>query len=256
MLLGIMGASGIFGKRNISRVEVTFGFPLEVYAKQPFTLAVHLRNTRKALPLFLGRVLIDAVPALFPFIDKRGESTAYAPFSFPSRGMQNIGDVYLESSFPFSFFIRAARLKAPQSVLVFPQPKECALDGIWGEVKGATGRSSANGLGDSTELASIREYAGGDPFKSVNWKATARSGGLKTNLFEALSRRPALIDFDRIPIPDVEERISAVAFAIIDLMNRNIPVGLRLGGRSFSPALSDSHRFSMMKELALYDQTR
>jgi len=253
MLLGIMGASGLFGKRNISGVEVTLGFPLEVYANRPFTLAAHVKNTRKIMPLFLGRVLIGGSRALFPFVDRMGESTVYIPFSFPTRGMHELEAVYLESRFPFSFFIRATKLAVSQSVLVFPEPRNCCQERIWSEVKGAQGKSSGRGPGDSSDLASIRDYSVGDPFKRVNWKATAKTGELKTNLFDTATGRPALIEFGKIDIGDIEEKIAAVSFAIIDLMGRKIPVGLRIGDRAFYPSLSDSHRFSMMKELALYD---
>ena len=256
MLLGIMGASGIFGKRNLSKVEVDLRLPLEVYARRPFTLGVHVRNNRNRLPLFLGRVLIGKGRTLFSFIDTMSESVAYVPFSFSSRGPQRIDSIYLESPFPFSFFVRAIKLKTSYDVIVFPEPIECDVDRIGHDERGGRGESSRGGLGESSELASIREYVTGDPLKYVNWKATAKSGVLKTTLFSALSQRPVLIDFDKVEIRGTEEKISCITFAVLDLTRRNIPVGLRLGGRSFPPALSDSHRFSIMKELALYDHAR
>jgi uncharacterized protein (DUF58 family) len=256
MLLGVMGASGLFGKRNLSGVEVDLRFPREIYARRPFTLVVHIRNTRTRMPLYLGRILIGDNHALFPFVDSRSESIAYTPFSFSSRGAQRIDAVYLESRFPFSFFIRATKLKAAYDVVVFPEPMACDLEQIWRHESGPRGESLKGGLGDSTELAAIREYVAGDPVKYVNWKATAKSGVLKTTLFSALSRRPIVIDLDEIEIRSTEEKISCVTYTILDLMRKSIPVGLRLGGRNFFPALSDSHRFTMMKELALYDHTR
>jgi uncharacterized protein (DUF58 family) len=253
MLLGIMGASGLFGKRNLSGVEIDLRFPLEVHAKRPFTLTVHVRNTRRRMPLFLGRILIGGSRALFPFIDSAGEGSAYIPYSFSSRGLQRIDAVYLESPFPFNFFVRARKLNVACDVLVFPEPIACDLESIWRYESGPRGESSRGGLGDSSELASIRAYVAGDPLKYVNWKASAKSGVLKTTLFSALSQRPVLIDIDKVDIRGTEERISCITFAILDFMRKNIPVGLRLGTRSFPPALSDSHRFTMMKELALYD---
>lgn len=256
MLLGIMGASGLFGKRNLSAVEINLRFPVEIYARRPFTLAVHVRNNRSRLPLFLGRILIGGKHALLPFLDRMSESVTYIPYSFSSRGVQRIDAIYLESRFPFSFFIRATKLETSYEILVFPEPVECDLENLYTSEQGTRGESSKGGLGDSSELASIREYVTGDPLKYVNWKATAKSGILKTTLFSALSRRPVLIDIDKVEIRTIEERISCVTFAIIELMKKNIPVGLRLGDRRFIPALSDSHRFSMMKELALYDHAR
>ena len=227
-----------------------------VYAKRPFTLAVHLRNTRKRLPLFLGRISVGEGSVLFPFLDNLGESVAYVPFSFPARGTQRIDTAYLESPFPFSFFLRAKRLKIEREVVVFPEPLECDMDRVWRDESGRRGESSRGGLGDSSELASIREYVAGDPLKYVNWKATAKSGVLRTTLFAASSQKPVLIDFEKVAIRGLEEKISSVAFAILTLMKRNIPVGIRFADRSFPPALSDSHRFTIMKELALYDQPR
>jgi uncharacterized protein (DUF58 family) len=256
MLLGIMGASGLFGKRNLSAVEINLRFPVEIYARRPFTLAVHVRNNRSRLPLFLGRVLIGERHTLLPFVDRMNEGVAYIPFSFSSRGLQRIDAVYLESRFPFGFFIRATKLRASYEIMVFPEPLECDLENLYTSEQGTRGESSKGGLGDSSELASIREYVAGDPLKYINWKATAKSGVLKTTLYSALSRRPVLIDMNKVEIRGMEERISCVTFAIIELMKKNIPVGLRLGDRIFFPALSDSHRFSMMKELALYDHTR
>jgi uncharacterized protein (DUF58 family) len=204
------------------------------------------------MPLFLGRVLIGGGHTLFPFVDNMGESTAYIPFSFETRGVHRLEPVHLESRFPFSFFVRATKLKASQSVIVFPEPRACGPEKVWGEVKGAYGRFSGHGFSDTSELASIRAYSVGDPFKQVNWKATAKSGELKTNLFDTATGRPVLIEFSKIDIRELEDKISAVSFTIIDLMAKKIPVGLRIGDRSFPPALSDSHRFGMMKELALY----
>ena len=256
MLLGIMGTSGLFGKRNLSGVEIDLRFPLEVHAKRPFTLVVHVKNTRNRMPLFLGRVLVGKGRALFPFVDSAGEGSAYIPYSFSARGLQRIDAVYLESPFPFSFFVRARRLKVSYDVVVFPEPTACDLERIWRYESGPQGETSRGGLGDSSELAAIREYAAGDPLKYVNWKASAKAGVLKTTLFSALSQRPVLIDIDKIDIRGTEEKISCVTFAILDLMRKSIPVGLRLGSRSFPPALSDSHRFTMMKELAFYDHAR
>lgn len=253
MLLGIMGASGLFGKRNITGIEVTLGFPREVYAGRPFALAVHLKNRKSFLPLFLGRVLVGDRRVLFPFVDRKGDRTLHVPFLFATRGLHTVQFVYLESPFPFSFFVRTAKIAVSQSIIAFPEPKDYRPEQIWSEGKGSAGTHSGRGPSETFDLASIRAYAAGDPFKHVNWKATAKSGELKTNLFDTTAGRPAFIDFDRLDIQNIEARLSAVTFTILDLFGKKIPVGLRIGDRAFPPALSDSHRLMMMKELALYD---
>ncbi len=47
---------------------------------------------------------------------------------------------------------------------------------------------------DPFEFAGLREYSRGDPMKYINWKATARTGDLLTNLHEStLSQRVAVL---------------------------------------------------------------
>jgi uncharacterized protein (DUF58 family) len=255
MLLGVMGASGFFGKRNLSRVNVSLAFPREVYAHRPFTLSIHLKNQRTILPVFLLKVIVDNKRTLFPFVDQGMAATAYMPFVFASRGVQSMGDVYVESSFPFSFFIRAARIEVRSEVIVFPEPLECrtALPGK--EDRNRKGGQSAQGLGDTPELAAIRDYAPGDPLKYINWKATAKTGKPKTRVFSSAAQQPVLIDFETMDIRGIEERVSCAAFLVLDLIEKQVPVGIRFAHRLFEPAVSEPHRLGIMRELALYDQS-
>lgn len=51
----------------------------------------------------------------------------------------------------------------------------------------------------STDFASVREYEPGDPFKFINWKATARLGKVMVNEFEREGSRSILLVVDRSP---------------------------------------------------------
>jgi uncharacterized protein (DUF58 family) len=254
MLLGGMAASGVFGKRNLSRVEVDVQFPREIYANRDFTVQVRLSNRRRYLPVFLMRTKIGAKEALFPFVDKKSQGHAHLPFSFPRRGLHRIDAVYVESRFPFNFFVRAAKLDKPIEVLVFPEPVKYNEVLQRNQERGAKGESHAGQRGDGSELVAIRDYLPGDPRKYINWKASAKTGALKTTEFEALSQQPVIIDFDRVDIRNVEEKLSAIAFMVLRLLKKNVPVGLRMGNVFHRPSVSEAHKVSIMKELALYDR--
>jgi uncharacterized protein (DUF58 family) len=260
VLLGIMGASGFFGKRNLSAITVSLAFPREIYANRPFTLAVRLRNNRPLLPVFLMHVVIrghtDEKSVLFPFVGEGAEMTAYVPLFFDDRGIQTITDVYIKSAFPFSFFIRAAKVRTTFEAMVFPEPIEYGIAPPDNEERRKKGGYSASGIGDSHELAAIREYSPGDPLKYINWKATAKTGKPKTILFSAMSNQPVIIDFEKLELRGIEEKLSCTAFIVLDFMKRGIPVGIRFAHRLFLPSLSEPHKFAIMRELALYDQER
>jgi uncharacterized protein (DUF58 family) len=254
MLLGVMGASGFFGKRNLSQLDVSFTFPREIYSHRPFTLTIRLKNRKTILPVFLLKVVVNGKRTLFPFIDPTGEATAYVPFTFDSRGLQPLGAIYVESSFPFSFFVRARRLGVTSEAIVFPKPLECSLFHQQKEDRKSLGGEWTKGLGDTQELAAIRDYSSGDPLRYINWKATAKTGKPKTKVFSSSSQQPVFLDFEKMEIRGIEERLSCVTFLVLDLMEKEVPVGIRFSHRLFEPALSESHKLGIMKELALYDQ--
>ncbi len=248
-----MGASGIFGKRNLSNVEVDLQFPGEIYANRTFYVKVTLHNKRGYFPVFMMKVRLEEGTAYFPFVDRKSRATAHLPFSFSRRGRNRIGSIYIESPFPFNFFVRARKIEKPVDVLVFPEPLASSLPYVANEESGRKGESSGRQRGDGSELITIREYIAGDPTKYINWKASAKTGFLKTTEFASLSVQPVTIDFDKVEIKNVEEKISSITFTVLHLMKRNIPVGFRMGKVFYSPAVSEAHRFSIMKELALYN---
>lgn len=251
-----MGASGIFGKRNLSRIDVDLQFPREIYANRTFYVRTTLYNKRAFLPAFLMKTRLEESVASFPFVDRKAQATAHLPFSFSRRGRNRVGNIYLESRFPFNFFVRARKIEKSVDVLVFPEPLAADLMYVTNEEIGKRGESSGRQRGEGSELITIREYIPGDPIKYINWKASAKTDLLKTTEFASLSAQPVTIDFDKVDIKNVEEKISSIAFTVLHLLKRNIPVGFRIGNVFYSPAVSDAHRFSIMKELALYGHER
>ncbi len=111
MLLGIMAASGMFGKRNLSSVDLDLEFPTEVYANRAFMIKVCLTNARSYLPVFLLRIRVGGESGLFPFVERKTSSSIYVPYLLPRRGYQRIDELYVESRFPFNFFIRSRRIR-------------------------------------------------------------------------------------------------------------------------------------------------
>lgn len=252
-LLSFMGISGFFGKRNLSKVDIDAELPQEIYANKEFPLKIRLKNKRGFLPVFLMKVKIEETEeALFPFIDKNSGAAEYINISFKQRGKYGIKDVHICSVFPFNFFIRCKRLDKSLDFIVFPEPQKCALLTSFEREKISKGERPLDKSGYESDILSIREYIQGDPFKYINWKATAKTGELKTKELSSLAYQPIVIDFDRSSIKNIEERISCITYTVLQLLKKNIPVGLKIGDRFYKPDVSNSHKISILKELALY----
>lgn len=258
--LSFMGISGFFGKRNLSKIEITVEFPEEIYAKTNFPLKVGLHNTRGFLPAFLIKASLNGGEVLFPFVDAGASVFKYIDTSFNERGRVKVEDIRICSVFPFNFFVRCGKAGGSYEKIVFPQARPCELTGILEREKKTRGEKAINKSGYETEILSIRDYVKGDPFKFIHWKASARTGELKTKELSSLSNRPVIIDFEEVPINNIEDKISCVTYMIVKLFKRNVPVGLRIRGALYKPLnrksaeMTKAGRNGMLKTLALYQK--
>lgn len=248
-----MGISGFFGKTNLSGVIVDIEFPQEIYAGKEFPLKVTLKNKKRILPVFLMRLNIDGHTAFFPYVETKSQAVRYVNISFPKRGRYEIKGLYIYSVFPFNFFTRFKRLDSVFNFIVFPELKTCTLLALYEKEKRIRGEKTSDSAGYETDIISIREYVYGDPLKYINWKATAKTGKLKTKELSSLFYQPIIIDFNKLSIRDIEERISCVAYSLIQVIKNNMPIGLKIQDKIFQPDVSQSHKINMLRELALYE---
>ncbi|KJU86443.1 protein containing DUF58 [Candidatus Magnetobacterium bavaricum] len=153
--------------------------------------------------------------------------------------------------FPFNFFIRCVRLQGVYEHIVLPEPKRCQLPEHLQREMRSKGEKSTNRTGHDGELLSLRKYRASDPMKYISWKATAKTGQLKTRELSALAFEPIVIDFDKTNISDYEERISCITYTVSYLIKHNIPVGLKVSDKEFKPDVSHRHKLNILRELAL-----
>ncbi len=256
--LSFMGISGFFGKRNLAKIEIDVELPEEIFARTSFPLKITLVNNRRFLPAFLIKVRLHDLEILFPFVDAKGRDSRYVSFALDERGISNIGDLRLCSVFPFHFFVRCRRIERLFETVVFPQMKKCGLTDVVVSEKRSKGEQTADRTGYDAEIMSTRDYIKGDPLKYIHWKASARTGQLKTKELSSLYHQPVIIDFDSVPIKSLEEKISCVTYLVVKLFKQNVPVGLRIGGALFaSPGKAHGEstragRKAMLRRLALY----
>jgi uncharacterized protein (DUF58 family) len=251
-LLSFMGISGFFGKSNLSRIAVEVEFPGEIYANIKFPLKITLKNRKKHLPIFLLWVHIEDYSIFFPFVDIKGEPTRYVDVTFGKRGEYEIRNVYISSVFPFNFFTRYKMLKDIFRFIIFPELKKCDLLSIYEKGRRMKGEKITDRIGYESDIVSIREYVYGDPLKYINWKATAKTGKLKTKELSTLAHQPIIINFDKVVIIDLEEKLSCISYSLLQVLKKNMPIGLQINNRLYGPGVSQTHKINMLKELALY----
>jgi uncharacterized protein (DUF58 family) len=247
-----MLVSGIFGRKNLRGIDVSLEFPEERFADSVVPIGIKVTNERRFMPAFLIRILIDDKEVLFPFVGARSTELLYLNMVFEGRGIHPITDIVVASVFPFNFFTRYRRIPKNLELIIFPRLERCSLSHLFTSQTRWKGDVSSDISGYDSDLISIRNYVYGDPTKYISWKATAKTGRLKTKELSAIESPNIMIDFDRLHEHDLEQTISCVAYMIIKLMQAGTSVGLMIGGEKYKPDHSASHKIMLLTRLALY----
>lgn len=246
-----MFLAGVFGKRNVEGLDLEINFPDEMYANKEAFIKIKLINKKKFFPSFLIRVLIKDFNVSYLFVYFEKEAFATLKIKPQKRGLHNLKEVYIASVFPFNFFVRWKRIDKTFSYTVFPEPKKCSF--FYYRDKKTRGELETNKTGFEGDMLSIKDYTEGIPAKYIHWKATAKTDTLKIKELSELTNQPVIIDFEKIKIPDLEEKLRCLTYLIIDFMKKGKPVGLKIKGKFYKPDLSYKHKLTLLTELASYE---
>lgn len=116
---------------------------------------------------------------------------------------------------------------------------------------------------DPFAFRTIRNYTTDDPMKTINWKASAKTGSLMVNTYDSARSQKAMIFIDVadtgiLKYEDlVEESIALAATLMRRLMRQNIEVGFAFNGKGsevFFPANNRANRVVLERMLAEYDK--
>jgi len=100
----------------------------------------------------------------------------------PLRGHYTLGPVSVRYRNVFNLFANEPKVQDRTDITVFPQVREIEEALLRSDVpKMYTGATTLKTPGPGMEFYSLREYLPGDAFRSINWKAFARTGELMVN---------------------------------------------------------------------------
>ncbi len=210
----VAGAISLIWNR-LALEEVTYERTLSdsrVFLKEEIAMTVTLTN-RKPIPLAWIQVE-DEVPDTLeviegdvaanvkPAIQTLEHSTSMAWYErirwsyrlrCERRGLHRIGPARIESGDPFGFLRNGARDAVQDTVLVYPPVVPLQDLGIPAARPLGDVRRGLPIFADLSRPAGIRSYALGDPLKTIDWKATARSGALQVRVYEPSSTYTVVI---------------------------------------------------------------
>ncbi len=287
MMLGVITASGIISEMSLRGIEIDWILPGEITAKEPASVRIILKNTKRKIPsIGLLVQFIDPFESL-PIPNKSSESRNPKKISTTSRnflktfflfipaGGQRSGDIILrpdrrgeyalpaikvETQFPFGFFKKSLTVEPEEKLLVYPAHVKVPLRVRADFSKRRDQSAPVRGRGDS--FWGVRDFAQGDNPRRILWKASAKRNRWMVIETEEDRDREFLLDLR--PITDwqslnAEELEDAVAFTATYLI-RSFEQGFSVGivSEDFTAPLSAQKKdlAQMLRYLALFEPGR
>lgn len=214
LFLAALAADAAVGPAR-SRLEIRRLEPDPFALRRPAELRYSIRNTDTRAV----RTGIVEAPCALLRIDA-GETTAFTPAKSETviasavtpvaRGTIELGELFVWYENGIGLIRRRMRVPASGEVRVYPDlsavEKYGTLNARNRIIEAGLRRLRLRGAG--SELESVRDWSDGDPFRAINWKATARRGRVMVTQYEVERSQNVMIllDAGRLMTPRVDEQ--------------------------------------------------
>jgi uncharacterized protein (DUF58 family) len=250
LLGGLVAAALLHTFRNLAGVEIKPLAASDAFVGAPVVFSLSLSAggiDRRTIAISAHGVLASASVAAGTL------QTITLAVQAEARGRLPLGRVTLRSDYPFGLWRGWAYVHFPLTGIAYPAPEVSAPPLPMG-VHGIDAR--AQGRGDESDLAGLRDYQRGDPLQRVAWKAVARGAGWYSKAFEGTAGGgPVTLDWARLPAElDMERRLARLAAWILAAERAARPFALSLPGTVLPAASDREHRRAALSALALYPE--
>jgi uncharacterized protein (DUF58 family) len=197
MMLSILLLSVLLLRLNVKSLVLRVAQNRPIFANSPSSVDVILSN-RKKLPAYSLRVSLSdksGGTAYFPEITGLSEVSDTVPVIYGRRGIYGYQDIFIESSFPFIFFLKRLLCKVDNQIIVYPEIKDVA------EIipdTAAEAYALPSGIRRGEELSMIREFRYGDDWRRIHWKASAKSAKLMVTEYSTEEPRKLTVILDNL----------------------------------------------------------
>jgi uncharacterized protein (DUF58 family) len=219
---------------NVLSLNVQATVPPECFARKSFPMTVTIRNGKAVFPTFSTRIGSDDArrfrfaSSYFAIIGARCTESVTVESACGRRGLHPIGNVRVESRYPFGFFTKSYGFPVDGECVVFPEITEASVPAR--RALHSPGSAERFDRGQGVDLYLIRDYQTTDSARRVDWKASAKTSVLKTREFAAEDTRRVAVVLDRYGRPGdearFEELVSRAASLVVHLAGSDAEVGL------------------------------
>jgi uncharacterized protein (DUF58 family) len=168
----------------------------------------------------------------------------------PQRGLQQPGQLTLESCQPLGWIRAWAYIEPDAPALIYPAP---AGELPWPEASSTQHAGPQGERAGQDDFAGLRGFQPGDSPRHIAWKQLAQGRGLMTKQFSANTAPECVLDWAALPagLP-VEARLSQLTAWVLQARQQGARSTLRLPGSETGPGADPAHHQACLLRLALF----
>ncbi len=264
-LLAGLGMAALFQTwKNLVGIELIAGTSDSVFCGKLADFQIIVRNPypspRAGIKVNLHKKENKNASSMGPsMVDLGSEQQTPIVVSKPSdkRGILALGRVVISTSFPLGLFRAWTYARPGIDCLIYPQPSMVGsgIDPAQGESESVDSRR----ISDS-DFAGHNPYQPGDNMMHVDWKVFARGKGLHLKNFDSTRGNQVWLRWHATDGPELEQRISQLTRALLDLDSAGIMFGLELPPTNgatvcIEPDTGPRHRRRCLEALARFGTT-
>jgi uncharacterized protein (DUF58 family) len=245
VLVGLQVVAWIWVRAAARGVRWSRIAPAAAFPGEPVEVALVVRNDSVVpIPWLL---LSESVPTALrtsPAVRQvvtlaaRGERRLAYTVEGRRRGLYKLGPLTMRTGDVLGLFEQPLAGEAADSLVIYPQVFPLHELGLPAALPFGVRPAPASLFTDPARPAGARPYAPGDSVRQIDWKSSARAGGLQVRRHEpAIARETLLaVAFSRGEFPgrfaydSLERAVVAAASIAADLIARGQPVGLCTSG--------------------------
>jgi uncharacterized protein (DUF58 family) len=257
-LLGMFVISGLLSFQNLARLRIGLRVPAQCFAGEAVPVSTHIYNEKRVLSSFALQLTASGgdvrLPAFrFSNVAAREKATQTQEMVLPRRGRYVIRNVQAASSYPFGIVSESRTFALVAECTCYPQivPVE-RLSDIVRECESSAAQVER---GEGSDLYAIREYVPSEGLRRIDWKASAKTGALKSRQYKAERAPRIALLFDRFGQAadgeTFERLVSHAASLAYHLTRSGVEVALVSDDWQTSYAASEAQLESILEYLAV-----
>lgn len=171
--------------------------------------------------------------------------------STSGRGLFQPPRLHVSTRYPTGLAVAWSYLTPEVRGIVYPAPVEKAFQ----PTGKAHGEGTEDGLeiaGGSSDFGGVRDYQHGDGPKRIHWAKFAQTGKLYTKTFVDYASHDLWLDWDALPMPGIEVRLSHLCRKVLEFHQEQRQYGLKLPGKVIAPGKGEAHKAWCLQALALF----